>query len=245
MLEDCGLPGVDRFGSFLSEVLANQVAPETVPFLGCGRSELGTLWNPRGLSQSVGVGFGGLADYHGHLNLLVRLNPDDEIWRGAGQRSWFNTFGTALAGYMTELYSDRFVDRNGIGVSFDIAIDRGESDQARSQAGCPTARRCDRLDVRRIPRRRAVQSSLLFSRNSGCPTADYRGQRAATEQKAGELKKLTDAIESGVLAESRRSGSAGHSRAARRRLASCSTGSLARGKETPVDCFPRGPNGSS
>ena len=94
VLEDCGLPGVNRFGRFLDDLLTNQLAPGTLPFLGCGGSTLTTLWNPTSLAQVVGVGFGGLADYYGHLNFLTRANPDDEIWQGTGPMAWFNTFGT-------------------------------------------------------------------------------------------------------------------------------------------------------
>ena len=43
LLEDCGLPGVNKFGNFLDDFLTNQVSANNIPFVGCGISTLRTL----------------------------------------------------------------------------------------------------------------------------------------------------------------------------------------------------------
>ena len=116
---DCGLPFVPDFGSFLRDFLVNDIASYTSAFCGLKEDTASNIWNPGGPL--------GLAWYRGqysdHMQYLCRLDWNDRIWRGEKQQKWVDTFGGGLVLYLTELFSGRFVDRNGTKIAFDFKLD--------------------------------------------------------------------------------------------------------------------------
>jgi hypothetical protein len=130
VFQDCGLPLVRGFRGFVDS-LSGELSAKSLPFVGFGSAStfgidtISPVWQDPPLAilrQFIPVGFDRLKLFHQHINFLTRLNPDDEIWQDTSTASagrWFSTFGGGLNGYMTELFSGRFVDRNGTAVSFD------------------------------------------------------------------------------------------------------------------------------
>jgi len=200
LLDDCGLPVVGLFGDFLSRFLDNEVSPANLPFVGFGRGSLSPLWAPPILLQIVGINFGGLSDYYDSLHYLTRINSNDPVWHGPQQQAWFSAFGPGLTGYMTDLFSSRFVDRNGTGVSFDLK--GGLTDPTRTDpkqvtpqlAGAIVSNLCEFVgdQLYHVP---FSSSDILKSYR------DYRDQTASGGGTLAKLKTLTDAVQNGTIAE--------------------------------------------
>ena len=135
LLNDCGLPNIYRFADFI-KLFTQALSPEAFPFVGTGAQRnsslalLNTLWEP-----SVNPVFQFFLDlfdnksdlqlYSEHLNYLTRLSKDDSIWNNPSTNAgdWFDTFASLLEGYLLDLFTDRFVDRSGTHVAFNLKSD--------------------------------------------------------------------------------------------------------------------------
>ena len=129
LLDDCGLPLVNQFGSFLDN-LHSEVSASSLPFVGFGtasrygRDTVAPLWTTSPLSvlaKVIPFTFGLLNSHYQLINYLARLNSSDDIWQAPQHQQWFNQFGGPLKTYMTDMFAGRFRDRNGTAVSFDLA----------------------------------------------------------------------------------------------------------------------------
>jgi hypothetical protein len=200
LLDDCGLPIVRLSGDFLSGFLDQEVATSNLPFVGFRRSSLDPLWAPPILLQIISINFRGLTECYDSLHYLTRMNSNDPVWLGSGQQAWFSAFGSGLRGYMTELYSGRFVDRSGTGISFDVkgglaGARRTDPKQVAPQlAGAIVAALCEFLgdQLFHVP---FWSSDILKSYR------DLRDRAASAGGIAIKLKTLTDAVRRGTIAE--------------------------------------------
>jgi hypothetical protein len=191
---------VGRFGGFLSGFLDHEVSPASLPFVGFRRGSLSPLWAPPILSQIIGINFGGLSDYYDSLHYLTRINANDPVWHGPQQHAWFSAFGSGLTGYMTELFSGHFVDRNGTGVSFDLkggpaGLPKIDQKQVAPQlAGAIVSTLCEFLgdQLYHVP---FSSSDILKSYR------EYRDKQAAGGGTLTKLKTLTDAVQNGTISE--------------------------------------------
>lgn len=115
VLHDCGLPGTDGFSDFADALLSQEIDPKTIPLIGLTQDTLNHLWRPPELQA-----FSRLRDYYWQLHYLGRLNKNDKIWQHENQQKWFATYGSQLTTYMVDLFSNRFLDRNGTRIAFDL-----------------------------------------------------------------------------------------------------------------------------
>jgi hypothetical protein len=200
ILDDCALPFVRLSHRFLRRFKTNEVSSTTLPFVGFRKRSLTPLWSPPILPEVIGIKFGGLSDCYASVHYLARLNAGDPIWKGQKQKAWFEAFGAGLSGYMTELFSGRFVDRNGTGVGFDLKgalADLAKLDQkhvAPQLAGAIVTVLCEFLGDELFP-------VPFYSSDILKTYRDYRDKDASKTGTLASLKKLADAVTSGTISE--------------------------------------------
>ena len=114
---DCALPLVERYGQFLRNFVGDDVEVNNLPFAAVAEKSARILWNP-GLLRPLTWWLSG---YDSQLRYLARLNWQDDIWDD--NQEWVRAFGGGLMGYLKDLFSGKFTDRNGKKTQFDVDVD--------------------------------------------------------------------------------------------------------------------------
>lgn len=117
---DSGLPRIRALGSFIESITPSFASSEVIPNFDISSQSVGHVWpaNTRPRRNQIRNSMGNL------FRFLTRMEwRNTEAWQGPRSERWVRQYRSPMAYYLNELFSGRFVDRNGNKIGFSLGVD--------------------------------------------------------------------------------------------------------------------------